>query len=251
MAYIEDELVEQAIADFDSIKQEIIDNGVDVPYGTDTKEYNKFINQACQAQYNKGYNENPYAAFKDIIQESLNHNPDVACSTFRNTVVDDISLFDLSSLKVFSYIFENCERLTTININTDNAVLFNGGFKGCYNLESVTISSTSKVTSFDSMFSGCVALKSVFTALDLSNTTDIGDMFDSCIALEEIRFVEETIMRSIDIPSSFLSDESIQSIIGGLSSKTGGSLLVLHSDVIDSLTDEQWEAVSNKNWNII
>ena len=48
MAYIEDELVEQAISDFDSIKYAILNNGVDVPYGTDTKDYLKLINQAIQ-----------------------------------------------------------------------------------------------------------------------------------------------------------------------------------------------------------
>ena len=50
------ENIAQAISDFDNIKAAIIDNGVEVPYGTDTKEYGNLIKQACEAQYGEGYN---------------------------------------------------------------------------------------------------------------------------------------------------------------------------------------------------
>lgn len=55
MAYVEDKYIEQAISDFDSIENAIVENGIEVPHGTDTKEYGKLIGQACKKQYDEGY----------------------------------------------------------------------------------------------------------------------------------------------------------------------------------------------------
>lgn len=43
MAYIEDNLVHQVIADFDDVKVAIEEQGIVIPYGTDTKEYGNLI----------------------------------------------------------------------------------------------------------------------------------------------------------------------------------------------------------------
>ena len=65
-ATIGEQTIENASA-FESIVEALINNGVNVPEDTDTMEYGALINQACQSQYNKGYNQ----GFNDNSPDSV------------------------------------------------------------------------------------------------------------------------------------------------------------------------------------
>ena len=55
-----EDVINQAIADFDEIKAAIKDKGVNVPKGTDTKDYGNLIRSIPQeggAGYAEGYND--------------------------------------------------------------------------------------------------------------------------------------------------------------------------------------------------
>ncbi len=67
MASIE-ENINQAISDFDKIKESIVESGVDVPYGTDTNKYGELISQVKDKAFEAGINSvdlSDYVKFTD------------------------------------------------------------------------------------------------------------------------------------------------------------------------------------------
>ena len=77
------------------------------------------------------------------------------------------------------------------------------------------------------------------------------DAFTFIPKLTEIRFVPNTLSESINLAqSSLLSNESVQSIIDGLSTVTTTCNLTLHETVKSKLTDEQKSIIESKGWTI-
>ena len=78
-------------------------------------------------------------------------------------------------------------------------------------------------------------------------------MFSSCTKLKNIRFETGTIPISISfVHSSFLTDESVQSIIDGLADLTGqtAQTITFHLTVKNKLTEEQIVQITSKNWTL-
>lgn len=66
------EITAEKISVIDSIREAIIASGVDVPEDTDPTQYSALINQACQTQYDKGYNQGFYDNSPDgVIAEII------------------------------------------------------------------------------------------------------------------------------------------------------------------------------------
>lgn len=127
----------------------------------------------------------------------------------------------------------------------------------CNNTEITVIPETfdfSQLENAKYLFYNCVNLKEIKPVFDFSHVSNAYEWMVGCEALEEIRFVSETIGRmemlsEMAIPSPVLSYESIQSILTGYVENPQTTLIV-HSDVMASFTDEQWEIISNKSINI-
>ena len=68
--------------------------------------------------------------------------------------------------------------------------------------------------------------------INLSAVTDTTNCFINCNSLEEIRFVPNTITKTISFAQSAnLTEDSIKSIIQGLSPDVSGQILTLHSSI--------------------
>lgn len=115
--------------------------------------------------------------------------------------------------------------------------------------------STANVNKFYRTFDYCTALETIDgLPIDFSSITDVLSYpFYYCTALVDVRFVANSIKKSITIAQSDkLSTDTIQSVIDGLADLTGGTAqtLDLHSDIVNKLTDEQILQITNKNWRV-
>ena len=123
-------------------------------------------------------------------------------------------------------------------------------------LKKLTLNVNSKnVTTFLGMVHYCTALEEIDgMPLNLSVATNITNMFMGCSNLKEVRFVANTISKSISFASSpNLSTDTIQSIVDGLADLTDGTAqtLTLHATVGGKLTDEQKATITAKNWTLV
>ena len=116
--------------------------------------------------------------------------------------------------------------------------------------------STANVNKFYRTFDYCTALETIDgLPIDFSSITDVLSYpFYCCTALVDVRFVANSIKKSITIAQSDkLSTDTIQSIIDGLVDLTGGTAqtLTLHATVGGKLTDEQKATITAKNWELV
>lgn len=149
--------------------------------------------------------------------------------------------------------FYNCKALESIEqLNVSSATTLVSLFAQSSNLKSIDfVNSTSKVTDFSSLFSGKTMLETV-KGLDLSSAANLSSMFSNCSNLKNITFAANSIKISFNLgSSSLLSDESIQSLINGLTTVETTQNLTIHNNVATKLTDEQKRTISSKNWNIV
>ena len=111
----------------------------------------------------------------------------------------------------------------------------------------------SKNTTCLQMFNSATALRVIDgTPLNLSSSTNNTNMLLNSGKVEEIRFVPNTIKVSIGLQGSAkLSNATIQSIIDGLAEVATAQTLTLHADVGAKLTEEQRDAITDKNWQIV
>ena len=101
-------------------------------------------------------------------------------------------LYDTSNVTDMSDMFNNCSRLTSLDLsgwNTSKAIYMNNMFQKCSRLTSLDLSgwNTSKVTDIRAMFYNCSALTSLdLSGWNTSKVTDISGMFYNCSALTSI-----------------------------------------------------------------
>ena len=109
-------------------------------------------------------------------------------------------------------------------------------------------------TSFVQGISSCGALEEILGELSFTPTCKFTNAFMYHYRLREIRFKKGTIHKSISFVYCYvLSNDSVNSIIEGLADLTGATAQNLSFDkaVYDKLTDEQKDAVTAKNWNLV
>ena len=91
-----------------------------------------------------------------------------------------------------SYMFYGCSKLTSVpQLNTSNVTNTSYMFQNCTNLTTIPPLNTSKVTTTSYMFSGCTNLTSV-PQLNTDNVTTISYMFENCKKLEKIEISKFT-----------------------------------------------------------
>lgn len=172
-------------------------------------------------------------------------------------ITDDIYL-DLSNATnlygAFQKIQLNCSKITVKISN--KCVTFWGAFWGAGNdlLRTIEIiGDTSNVTNFSSTFRDRWLLECILGELDFSSATSCEGWFINTNRIKEIRFKPNTIKISIRFSNLYdLTDESIQSIVGGLADLTGqeSQTITFHADVKAKLTDEQITTITSKNWTL-
>ena len=149
--------------------------------------------------------------------------------------------------------------------------LYSASFMGAVNLERIDFYIANPFPSHNSCFRGTSKLK-YLKGINMSSSKAMAQMFSgsgievieepldislvnstlhafACDNLREIRFVPETIKRTLDFSRcSKLSAQSIQSIIDGLATVTTTQTLTLNSAIV--LTDEQKAAITAKGWTL-
>ena len=110
---------------------------------------------------------------------------------------------------------------------------------------------TAFATDVSYMFNDCTQLETINGVLDFSKVTDFSWTFEKCYNLKEIRILNSTISESISFASSSkLSDDSLNSIVGGLKSVSTTKKLTLNSIVLNKLTKGQLALIANLNWTV-
>ena len=229
------ENVNQAVQDFDNIKQAIIDKGIEVPNGTPTSEY---ADKIGTIKIN-GLDTSTVTDFKYFAQ---------------NDRFTEEQLQNINTSKGTSFVsmFYNCTNLTTIpQLDTSNGTNFNSMFGDCISLTTIPQLNTSSVTNFDSMFNGCKSL----TTVELTSFISSSSMFYNCSALENLTVTGTITVNNNNLNLSYsplLTVESLMSVINALSDNTGGTTytVTLGATNLEKLTDEQKQIAIDKNYTL-
>lgn len=205
------ENIQQAINDFDDIKEAIIEKGVDVPAGTPTSKYGDKIREIETGITPTGTIEITENGSYDVTQYA---EADVDVPTRESDLIGviqgDITSIDIPNgvSDIGYYRFSYNPYLKTVNLNTDLASISEGAFRstGITSIElpnsltyigqfafsdcpltSITI--PSKVGSLDdNAFKNCFGLKNVI--IESTRLINIGNhAFDGCIMLTDIYYV--------------------------------------------------------------
>lgn len=118
----------------------------------------------------------------------------------------------------------------------------------------INVPNFKNVTNAMFLFNGCENLETIKGELNIARVGQYRNLFTQCTSLKNISFEKNSITKSISFSDSAnLTNESVQSIIDGLSDRGGVSAsttLTLHSDVYNRLTDEQQSQIKAKGWNV-
>lgn len=230
----------------------------------ETAGYNTGYTKGETAGYNTGYSAGYTKGYADgqsggsgepeNVQNPLEYAKSVSFreSTFIPNY--EISL-NTPALNSLSYAFYNTTGLKEVKLagnNSGNVVDFSNSFRNSADLESVDLSAfNAKISSGNSAFHTARKLREILGAFDFSECTNVNTMFQNCNALETVELVANLLKMSISFSASpLLSANSIQSIIDGLAKVETKQTLSLHSTTAAKLTDEQYNILSAKNWQI-
>ena len=261
----------QVGSDFDSIKDSIVDKGVEVAEGTPTSQYAAKVGEVYEAGKRAQYNE-----FWDGIFSGRNWQ----CK-FYGSSWNDNTFYPNQDIKPSGYannLFALCEitdlvarlqecgvTLDTSNIDVRSDYMFNYATKitrvPFLDLRKVGFSTSFTGGVLNSMFNNCTSLVTIDgIQLHDDGSQRLGmEIFTNCKTLENITFYG-VIGGADNINfrwSTKLSKTSITSIINALSSTTSGLTVTLSKTAVDNAftggsTGEEWlNLIATKNnWTI-
>ena len=188
------ENINQAISDFNGIKQAIIDKGVEIPTGTKTSEYGAKISEIqgggggldtsgvtnfYQFCYGNRFND-------QLDKIDTRSGTDFAYMFNECSILTTIPKLDISNGTSFRYMFQNCTKLTNIpQLDTSQGTNFSYMFYKCSNLTNIPQLDTSSGINFNAMFQNCTKLTNI-PKINTSKATDFGYMFGGCSTLTTI-----------------------------------------------------------------
>ena len=153
------ENINQAISDFGSIKQAIIDKGVEVPSGTPTSQYGAKIGEI---QSGGGSDED----FKGVIERTAT-NPTLPSGltkigyyAFYSCTKLALTSLPNSLTSISSYAFSGCTKLALTSLPNGLTSIGNNAFQYCTGLTEITFKSKPSTLS-TSAFSGCTNLTTI------------------------------------------------------------------------------------------
>lgn len=253
------ENIAQVNSDFLSIKNKIVEKGVEVEEGTRTSDYAAKVEQVYeagkQAEYDAFWDKfQPYGSYKQSYQACFGGkqwNADTLKPKYDVIVNSAIYTFAFNAMKVdLVKYFESIGRKLDFSQNT-NA---NGTFQGAAFTRLGGI--YCKGVNWHNCFNGCPNLVTIDEWGDYDGGTISGGLtstFTGCSALENIK-VKGTIIGNINFQwSTKLTKASITSIINALSSTTSGFTLTLSKTAKEAaFTTEEWNALvaTKSNWTI-
>lgn len=233
----------------EEIENLIDESGVlDSTDGTATEKVEQLIDKAENDNY-----------FRLAIENNTEAN---GLSLFKGYTGTKVPYFGTMSTKNTASLFNGAKNITSINFYIDcpYSTRGNGMFYGTSSMKYLKGVNCVNMVSLRQMFAAS-GIEVIEEPLNVPNVTDYVSAFSDTI--KEIRFIAETIKVSLTISSPVLSDESIQSIIGGLNSEVTGQTLTIPRAAVkkafetseganDGDTSETWNALvaSKPNWTI-
>lgn len=171
---------------------------------------------------------------------------------FNTSISGDVVVDVPDTCTTLTSAFESCTKITTLTLNGNGESIKN--LSRLIYLTTMSILylniSTENVTIFENTFRGNSKLTSIIGELSFKNATNVSNAFLSCSSLVDLQITKETLSKSMIIPSAYLSAESIQSIIDGLTTVETAQTITLNSTVGENLTADQLTQIINKNWSI-
>lgn len=196
-----------------------------------------------QAGYTEGYTEGSEQGYNTGYSEGQTAGAEIAKAK---------PYIDTREIKDFRYFNQEGVRTALLEkLDTSNSTNFFYFCTGAKNLVTVDLD-FSKATQMYQAFANCTALETVVN-LDFSSIAwggpGVNDIFANCTALKNVTMKPNCLQANISFAnSSLLTDESVQSIIGGLGWNDKGRKLTLHAGVKAKLTDAQKEQILLKGW---
>ena len=200
--------INQAISDFDSIQSAIEDMGVDVPVGTDTREYGRLIREhhaemqkELTEEYSKG-ELNQASLCLGGLQEGVYAVPE-----------------GVTTLKLYSFAY--CTNLTELVLPDSVTTIGNFLCTNATKLEKINIPSNVTTWSYNSLFARCSALHTIiFNKVTESMILNAGTT-TGCSNLTNIIIEDGVIAQSWTFTDTPLSPESMIGIITHLKDFNG------------------------------
>ena len=172
---------------------------------------------------------------------------------YKGTSVDDlIQPSDTENVTNMSYMFTNCDKLTSIpQLNTSKVTNMRKMFNYCSKLTSIPQLNTSNVKDMRDMFSDCWALTTV-PAIDANNVTDsnyLQNIFWNCMNLKSILMTNIGVNLNISASTKF-EREDLLVILNNLKTVTSATTLKMGATNLAKLTDEDKAIATNKGWTL-
>lgn len=166
------------------------------------------------------------------------------------TIFTELPTFDTSNVENFDHTFATCINLTSMTFNsTSKGTKFYSLFSRAYKLVEVYGLDVSNATSVDGIFFDCFALETVHEPLNFAKAGNLTSIFNNCGALKNVRFVAETLKKSVSFAQSpLLTIESKQSIFDGLATVTTATTLTLNANT--KILQSQVDAANAKGWTV-
>ena len=181
------------------------------------------------------------------LKDFFNAGGKCAYSTFSNTA-DVMKYDDTENVTNYDYMFDWCERLTTISINMKKCTSAEFAFYKCTHLTNLDVSQIDNLRDVYYMFGECEALKEV-PALDFSHAGKPYGLFENCRSLEKIHITGMKASFKISDSTKF-TRESLVEILTNLGTVTSTSTLTMGSTNLAKLTDEDKAIATNKGWTL-
>ena len=247
--------VRQTNADFQAIKNKIVEKGVEVADGTRTAEYAPKVDEV----YEKG-KQAQYDEFWEAAQPTTSPVPYNYASTVWNNgnFFPKKDIIATSGSNVFG-LFYNIgvtnlsKRIVDCNIKLDLSKAGKVGSLFAYALvEVVPKLSFASAIDMASVFSQCTRLKTI-ESVEINENMTFVSSFERCSALENLT-IEGTIGQSgFNVQwSTKLSHDSLMSIINALKDYSGTDTwktITLGSKNLAKLTPEEILIMEQKQWN--
>lgn len=152
----------------------------------------------------------------------LNINSNDMFSNWSSIIqIDALSEWDTSKVKKMDSMFNQCRKLTTLNMNnfdTSNVVSMSLMFNGCSSLTPLNVSrfDTSNVTNMNAMFAGCSNLTTLnVSGFNTSNVTNMRNMFRGCSSLTKLDLSKFDTTKAEDMSYMFYYCNKLSSIVYG------------------------------------
>ncbi len=138
----------------------------------------------ASCQYLSGYVFQNCSSLKDI---DLSNIVQIGNNCFENTAITSVRL--LKKISYGSCVYQNCQKLTSIEFEDGFTGITSTMFKGCTALESVDLSHVGATTLASNMFENCTSLHTV--NLDNDKFTSLGsNAFKGCANLKNVTLPE-------------------------------------------------------------